>query len=377
MMTAALPLIVRQNSHAMSHEQQPLAIVLAGGTRDAFVLAEYIVRALHGAQSTSGAATGRATSRRETSLHVGGQRRCIVYYMLAGHTPSPRIPPGTVPWIKGSEEDEAKPLSLLNDRVWAERNVVAVIDATHVFAVRFHVKLKRFAQRLGLPLGVVRRGLWEASEGDDWRAWCQQADLAREIAAYCARRDGWHPMSHQLGMIRIAVALGGRTMQAWHASSLALNVSEDEAPQSNDNQADKQGGNAARTVVFVWRCFSTSPALRLRAAPRHSTITVAATDSVTLERQRLESGHIDAVIMRNSGGDASALLTATRQLAIPVFMQYPDHDDRDDQDGQDDRDDQDDCDEPPAPYHNLRLFGLDDLPSITRWVTDVVFHQKG
>ena len=269
-------------------------LLVAGGCREAYWLAEALIAICNEPKTTNEAATNSLASEAQNwgtaqaahalmQLHDARPFHEIVY-MLAGITESPRVPQGAHSLIRKDN------ISVLNPETWAELGIVAVIDATHPFATTIQAKLRAFAQHeFAVPHITIRRPPWQQLEADQWMPWHEDAEL--------------HAILAQQSQSQTTVfALGGKTMQKWH----------------------QQGWGKDLPMKTIWRTLARAHNMPMPAHPRASLITFRPNDGISLERARLQALQAKLVVMRNSGGQPSGLLQAARSLNIPIYMQaYP------------------------------------------------------
>lgn len=149
-----------------------------------------------------------------------------------------------------------------------------VVDATHPYAAQMSRNASVASGSTGVPCWAVRRAPWQPQAGDDWREVAGWSELMDAIAPY--QRPLWtlgrEPLAH-IGEIP--------SLQHWTLRCL-------EAYPGND----------------------------------HATI-IAARGPFTLEGERalFDSGRIDVLISKNSGGHATeAKLEVARERGVPVVM---------------------------------------------------------
>ena len=151
---------------------RPATILLLGGTAEARALAEV--------------------------LHDAGTR---VISSLAGRVARPRLPVGEVR-IGGFGGPQALAAWL------AEREIGAVVDATHPFAERISASASSACAAAGVPLLRLERPGWTEGDGDDWH-WVDDLDEAaaavpglgsrvlltsgrQGLAAFAGDHDSWY-----------------------------------------------------------------------------------------------------------------------------------------------------------------------------------------
>lgn len=152
-----------------------------------------------------------------------------------------------------------------------------LIDATHPFAERISAHALAASGRTGIPLLTLRRDAWQRVAGDRW---VEAGDIAAAVAAL-----GKPPR-------RVFVALGRQELRPLET-----------APQH----------------FYLIR--SVDPVEPRPALPNADFLLDRGPFVHDDEVALLESNRIDAVLCKNSGGDAAyAKISAARALAIPVVL---------------------------------------------------------
>lgn len=185
---------------------------------------------------------------------------------LAGRTSRPLLPAGEV--RVGGFGGVAGLASFL-----VERQVGALVDATHPFAARISANASAAARRSGVPLLHLRRPGWEAGDGDVWH---RVPDLA-EAAALLPR----------LGR-RVFLTTGRQEISAFAGNDqwfLARSVEPPEPPMP----------------------------VRLAVVLDRGPFTLDG------ERRLLAEHRIDVLVSKDSGGPAPKL-AAAREGGIPVVL---------------------------------------------------------
>ncbi|NEX17677.1 MAG: cobalt-precorrin-6A reductase [Halochromatium sp.] len=190
---------------------------------------------------------------------------------LAGRTSSPRLPAGETR-IGGFGG-----VAGLIDYLRAQR-ITAVIDATHPFAATMGWHAAEACQALARPLLRLERPAWQPESGDRWHS-------VPDWDAACATLRA-------LGARRVLLALGRQDLEPFVKLT---------------------------TVHFMIRCVSPpDPPLAFADAELRLARGPFDLDS---ERALLDTRRIDAIVCKNSGGEATiAKLIAARERAIPVVM---------------------------------------------------------
>ena len=199
---------------------------------------------------------------------LAGEQDLRVTTALAGVTASPRLPAGACR-IGGFGG-----INGLLAYLEAE-HVALLVDASHPFAARITANAHRAAAGAGLPYLRLERAPWRPVAGDRWH---RVANLEDAIA-----------ILPELNAQRVFAALGARIVQ-------------------------RLGDLPCR---FVLRGIEPPPDL-----PSNVTWLGARGPFSTADEHALLAAHrIDALLCRNSGGEATrAKLAAARQLGLPVVM---------------------------------------------------------
>ena len=156
-----------------------------------------------------------------------------------------------------------------------DNDVDAIVDATHPFAARITANAAAAAERVGVPLLVLRRPEWVPGPGDDWH-------VVPDLAAAAEAASG-------LGE-RVFLTIGRQGVDAF---------------------ADRPGWFLIRAIDPPTVPVPRDSEILLARGP----FTVA--DEVALLRER----RIDVVVTKNSGGAlTSAKLAAAREVGVPVVM---------------------------------------------------------
>ena len=156
-------------------------------------------------------------------------------------------------------------------------NISAVVDATHPFAERITANACAAAAAARVPLARFTRPPWRARAGDDWREVADNAGAMRALGAA--------PRRCFLTIGRLGVP----------------------------------DFSAAPRHFYLIR--SIDPPQGLDALPAHELILARPPFSVEAEAQLMRAHRIDALLTKNSGGDAGqAKLDAARLLRVPVIL---------------------------------------------------------
>lgn len=214
--------------------------------------------------------TGEAIALATALLEDRGEWQVIS--SLAGRVAKPRLPPGEV--RVGGFGGGAGLARFLRDR-----QIGAMIDATHPFARRMGWNAAEAAALAETPLLRLERPAWRAQAGDRWT----EVDSWDEAVARL-RGSGR----------RVFLALGRQELAAFAAlADTAFVIRSVEAP-------DPALG------------FSQAEFIRARGPFQ-----------LDDERALLQTRRIDCIVCKNSGGGATdAKLTAARELGIEVIMQH-------------------------------------------------------
>jgi precorrin-6A/cobalt-precorrin-6A reductase len=205
----------------------------------------------------------------ELAARLAARPDVEVISSLAGRVANPAVPAGEVR-IGGFGGSDGLRAFL------RERQIDAVVDATHPFAAAISRNAFDAARAARVPLLALERPAWEAQEGDQWH---RVADAAE--AAQVAPRLG----------SRIFLTLGRQTLAPFAACAHGW---------------------------FLIRAIE-PPAGPL--PPRHELLLTRGPfrldDEVALMRDRA----IDVVVSKNSGGAATcAKIDAARELGLPVVL---------------------------------------------------------
>jgi precorrin-6A/cobalt-precorrin-6A reductase len=142
---------------------------------------------------------GGTAEARELAAHLAAEPHMRVVSSLAGRIARPRLPAGEV--RIGGFGGPAGLAAYLT-----ERDVQAVVDATHPFAERISASAVTACERAGVPLLRLERPGWTQRAGDHWQ-WADDVDDAARaippgrrvllttgrqgLAAFAHRDDAW------------------------------------------------------------------------------------------------------------------------------------------------------------------------------------------
>lgn len=198
---------------------------------------------------------------------LAGRDDLLVTSSLAGATTSPRRPAGShrIGGFGGAAGLAA----------WLATEAISlVLDASHPFASRITAQAREAANAAGIGYLRLERPAWRPGPGDDWRL---VPDLDAGLAALTP------------GARRVFAAAGARALDRLGLAPMDFVVRGVDPPVS-----------VPANVTFV--------------RGRGPFVPEA-------ERQLLQAQDIDALLCRNSGGQAArAKLEAARELRLPVVM---------------------------------------------------------
>jgi precorrin-6A/cobalt-precorrin-6A reductase len=202
---------------------------------------------------------------------LAGTRGLRVVTSLAGRTANPRPPAGELRIGGFGGVDGLK-------GYLAAQQVAAVVDATHPFAATMGSHAADACAELRVPLLRLERPAWQPGPGDHWE-----------------RVGDWYGAVFALRMLgarRVLLAVGRQEL----------------APFALLDE-----------VWFLVRCVSTPDPLPAFA---HAELLLdRGPFDLAAEQALLDAHHIDCIVCKNSGGDASAAkLQAARERNIPVVM---------------------------------------------------------
>jgi len=196
------------------------------------------------------------------------ERNADFILSLAGATQSPRQP---VPFRSGGFGGVAGLRTYL-----AAHNITHVVDATHPFAVQMSAHAAQACADMNVPLVQLSRPPWQPQTGDNWH----EVDSAEAAAR--------------------AIGAAPRRILLSHGKHIAPFAA---CPQH----------------VYIIRTID--PPQGLAALPHHRLILARGPFDFADEYALLLEAHIDLIISKNSGGDATyAKIAAARALHIPVIL---------------------------------------------------------
>jgi len=246
----------------VAEPHRPHSILILGGTTEGYALAETL--------AAHRQARPRMQPMQPTPRALDPARWRVIS-SLAGRTSSPRLPAGDT--RIGGFGGVAGLVDYLR-----EQRIAAVIDATHPFAATMGWHAAEACQALGLPLLRLERPAWQPEPGDRWhpvRDW----DIACETL-------------QELGARRVLLALGRQDLQPFVALT---------------------------AIHFLIRCVS--PPEPLPAFVNAELLLARGPFDLASERALLDAHRIDAIVCKNSGGEATAAkLIAAREREIPVVI---------------------------------------------------------
>lgn len=235
------------------------SILILGGTTEGYALAEAL------------AGQRQAQPPMQPTPRVLDPARWHVISSLAGRTSSPRLPAGET--RIGGFGGVAGLVDYLR-----EQRIAAVIDATHPFAATMGWHAAEACQALRLPLLRLERPAWQPEPGDRWhpvRDWDKACGTLQE-----------------LGARRALLALGRQDLQPFVDLT---------------------------AVHFLIRCVS--PPELLSDFVNAELLLARGPFDLVSERALLDAHRIDAIVCKNSGGEATAAkLIAAREREIPVVI---------------------------------------------------------
>ncbi len=214
---------------------------------------------------------GGTADARALAARLAGEPSLAVTLSLAGRTREPAAQPVPVR-IGGFGGAEGLAAYL------AAARIDRLVDATHPFAARISANAAMAAQRAGVPILALRRPTWQRRPGDRWSEVDMLADAPAALGALGA------------GPRRVFLAIGRQEAGLFEA-----------APQH----------------FYLVRSVDPADAALPDAAYILSRGPFALADELALLREH----RIDAVVAKNSGGEATyAKIEAARQLGIDVVM---------------------------------------------------------
>ncbi|PDQ17322.1 cobalt-precorrin-6A reductase [Mesorhizobium sanjuanii] len=213
---------------------------------------------------------GGTTEARQLAAKFSARADLEVTLSLAGRTESP-VAQGVPVRTGGFGGTEGLAAYL------GEAGIHLLIDATHPYAARISANAAEAARQAAVPIIALRRPGWEPVEGDRWTLVDTVADAVKAL--------GPQPR-------RVFLALGRQEVAAFEA-----------APQHH----------------YLIR--SVDPVEPRLAVPDATYLLARGPFREADERALLESHRIDAVVSKNSGGEAThGKIAAARTLGIEVVM---------------------------------------------------------
>ncbi len=199
---------------------------------------------------------------------------------LAGRTVAHRLPPGEI--RVGGFGGAAGLAAYLESAA-----IDLVVDATHPFAATISRNAALACNSAGVPRLQLLRPAWERVTGDLWHG-VPNIDAAAKAL----------PAAGQTVFLAV-----GRQELARFAGSPGLRLIARMIDPPDDNRADNSGAN---------RCGSFSD---------FEIILARGPFGEADEEALFKSAHVDMIVSKNSGGDATyAKIAAARRLGIPVLM---------------------------------------------------------
>lgn len=213
---------------------------------------------------------GGTTEARQLAGKLACREDFAITLSLAGRTESP-VPQGVPVRVGGFGGADGLAAYL------GQQQVDLLVDATHPYAARISVNAAEAARRAGVPAIALRRPGWEPAAGDRWTLVESVAEAAKALGA--APR-------------RVFLAIGRQEAGVFEA-----------APQHH----------------YLIR--SVDPVEPKLAVPDAVYLLARGPFPEADERALLERYGIDAVVSKNSGGEATyGKIAAARALGIEVVM---------------------------------------------------------
>ncbi len=214
---------------------------------------------------------GGTTEARQLATRLAARRDLAVTLSLAGRTASPAAQPVPVR-VGGFGGVEGLAQHLRQERI------AALIDATHPYAAVMAANAAGAAAATGVPLLALKRPPWVATEGDCWI----------EVPGIRAAADALGAASR-----RVFLALGRKELVPFAA-----------APQHH----------------YLIR--SVDPVDPPLPVPHARYLTARGPFPEADERALLAAHHIEVMVAKNSGGEATyGKIAAARALGITVILQ--------------------------------------------------------
>ncbi len=250
----------------------PEKLLILGGTREAYDLAEYLVEQFSPEQLT-------------------------IITSLAGVTGNPKLPAGKVR-IGGFAETygtvgKSGRKSILGlQKYLLQEKISLLVNATHPYATQISVNALSAATELGLPYLRFIRPPWLKQSGDQW---LEVPDLP---AAADYLQSGFLETNSGISKEIVFLTTGNRGLELFQqCSKCQFVVRTIELP---DNVVSKNGTSAWEDATFL-----------------HARGPFTMENELALFRQY----RISLLVTKNSGGDSTyAKIEAARKLEIPVLM---------------------------------------------------------
>lgn len=211
-----------------------------------------------------GTADGRQLA---DALH---KQRLHVIYSVAGLVRVPKVPCKV---ISGG----FRQFGGLNTYI-QQQNISAILDATHPYAKLMSTTAVDAAKACHIPCWRFHRSAWQASEGDHWQHY-----------------PDWQTLASQLSAFKSVFLSCGQLTQTQVDGFLIF-------PQQQQLLRTAAQAHVNRPNSMQW-------------------VKAIGPFDLTTELELLKRYHIDVIVSKNSGGDAtSAKLDAARALNIPVML---------------------------------------------------------
>lgn len=161
------------------------------------------------------------------------------------------------------------------------RDVAAIIDATHPYAQQMTAAAVSTTRRMGIEYWRFQRSAWSAEAGDDWQEFSAEQDLLRRL-------DGFSSLFWTAGQLSEIVGYGLQRLHRRRGLTTVLRSAARPQQQLPDGVS--------------W-------------------VQAIGPFAVEHERQLFEQYQFDVLVSKNSGGNAvAAKLQVAREYGIPVFM---------------------------------------------------------
>jgi len=175
-----------------------------------------------------------------------------------------------------------------------EQQIKVLIDATHPFAAQISFNAAAAATEVGIPHLMLIRPAWERTEDDRW------IEVDSHEAAAAALPD--------LAQ-RIFLTIGRQELATFaHLQATSL-------------KARDKSWSASKDVDLWFLMRMIDPPLPNAPVPPGKLLLERGPFSLDHERSLLQQYKIEAIVSKNSGGDATyAKIIAARELKIPIVM---------------------------------------------------------